>query len=212
MKNPKKSKVRTQLVVSSGVLPNYRKIPKGAIKIVYPAIQQPDNYSCGAGALMAVAARLGVGPERIEEFKAALKTNAAHGTYYADICTYANHLGLDASVQIGVSKRRLKRLLDKQVSVIISFQAWADDASEYDDLDREENGHFAVADGYDDECVYFMDPSLHGRRGFLEWGEFQQRWHENEGSAKVERYSRLAIVIRPKGHQPVYDMLARHID
>ncbi len=212
MKKQKQLAKAAQMALS-GRSVNYREIPKGAIKIAHPAIQQPDNYSCGAGAMMSAAARIGVGPERIEEFKAGLKTNPEHGTYYRDILDYAKSLGLNAALHIGMTKRQLKKLLEKQYSIILSMQAYADDPVEYDDPSIELSGHYILAEGFDDEdYFYFMDPSLHGRRGFMSWPELRKRWHENEGSAKVESYSRLAIVIGADGHKPIYDYLARHID
>jgi hypothetical protein len=70
-----------------------------------------------------------------------------------------------------------------------------------------------VAIGYDDDNVYFMDPSLTGRRGFLSWADLDKRWHENEGTVRdPEPYARLGIVIGPQGHEISYLTRARKID
>lgn len=181
-------------------------IPGGAIKITLPEVQQPDAYSCGAAALMSVAAYYGVGPEKLEDFKAALGTTPEHGTYYRNMETYACSLGLDVSVHTDMTCDELKKLLDEHAPVILSIQAYADDPKVYDNPASNADGHYVVAIGYDGEGnFYFMDPSLPARRGFLPGSELDQRWHENEGSSEPEIYQHLAIVVKPGQHKPAYD-------
>lgn len=175
-----------------------RKIPKGAIKVMLPDVQQPDDYSCGAGVFMSIASYFGVGPEELETIKLRLGTNPEHGTYYREIEKYANELGLKARVRTNMTRRQLKRLLDRGVPVIVSMQAYADDESVYADPEHNKDGHYIAAIGYDDEDVfYFMDPSIAGQRGFLPWDELKRRWHEDEGWSEPEIHQRLAIVIKP---------------
>lgn len=176
----------------------YRKIPRGAIKVWLPDMQQPDDYSCGAAAFMSVAVKYEVGPERLETFKERLKTNEVNGTYYKDIELYANEIGLQARVFQHVTRARLKKWLRKGIPVILSIQAWADDTGVYNDPGSNEDGHYVVAIGYDrDNVFYFMDPSIHGVLGYMSWKNLVKRWHENEGSDKREISNRLAIVIKP---------------
>ncbi len=177
---------------------NPRRIKAGSIKIDLPAVQQRDNYSCGAGAFMSIALHYNAGPTDIEEYKAEMGTNPDGGTYYKRIVEYANRLGLNAKVEIGMTKRRLKKLLDQRIPVMLSMQAYALDESEYDNPDMDTDGHYIDAVGYDDEdCFYFMDPSITGSRGFLSWEELNKRWQENEGTGEREFYRHLGIVIRP---------------
>lgn len=174
-----------------------RKIPKGAIKVRLPDVQQPDDYSCGAAVLMSVGSYYLVGPDRLEAFKKRLGTEPEHGTYYKEIESYANELGLKARVHQHVTRKRLKKWLDRGIPVILSMQGWAEDQSVYDNPSHNDDGHFVVAIGYDDEdFFYFMDPSITGMRGFLSWKELKKRWHENEGADKTEISCRLAIVIK----------------
>lgn len=176
----------------------FRKIPAGAIKIDLPDVRQPDNFSCGAGAFMSIASHYNVGPLDIEDFKAALGTNSASGTYYRRIVEFANQLGLNASVQAGMTKRQLIKLIDRRIPVILSMQAYALDPDVYKDPDHQDDGHYIVAIGYDrHDNFYFMDPSITGRRGFLAWPELNRRWQENEGWEVKEFYRHLGIVVRP---------------
>lgn len=176
----------------------FRNIPAGAIKIDLPDIRQPDNYSCGAGALMSIACHYNVGPAEIEGFKVEMGTNPDNGTYYRRLVEYANRLGLNASVKIGMTRRQLRQLLDQRIPVILSMQAYALDPDVYKDPDHQDDGHYIVAVGYDKHnYFYFMDPSITGRRGYLSWRELDKRWQENEGSEVKEFYRHLGIIVRP---------------
>jgi hypothetical protein len=76
---------------------------------------------------------------------------------------------------------------------------------------RNQDGHYVVAIGFDDANIYFMDPSISGRRGYLSWREFKQRWHENEGTeTEPDVHQRLGIWIRPpRGGTPFLRYTAR---
>ena len=75
--------------------PLTREVPDGAIKVDIPGVQQRDDYSCGAAALMAVGSYFGVGPDDLEEYKKKLGTNEENGTNVYEILKYARELGLD---------------------------------------------------------------------------------------------------------------------
>lgn len=176
---------------------NTREIPAGAIKVDLRNVQQNDNFSCGPGSAMAVFAWCGVGPETLNEYRAALKTTSADGTNHLEIIRYALELGLDATVKSGITREQLKRYLDEGTPVIISFQAYATDARVYDDSAINGNGHYAVAVGYDSEdFFYFMDPSIAGRHGFLSWEDLNKRWHETEAGAEFSH--QMGMIIKPK--------------
>ena len=175
-----------------------RKIPAGAIKIALPFIRQPDDYSCGAGAAMSVAGGSNTGPSTIDAFKAAMGTNPQSGTYYREVARYLNELRFDATIRIGMTRRGLTNLIDKRIPVILSMQAWAKDPSVYQNADHQADGHYIVAIGYDDDdCFYFMDPSIDARPGYLSWKDLDRRWQENEGTEGIEFYRHLGIIVRP---------------
>jgi predicted double-glycine peptidase len=176
----------------------FHRIPAGAIKIDLPDVRQPDNFSCGAGVFMSIASYNNVGPLDLEEIKEALGTNSESGTYYRRIVDYANRLGLNASVQIGMTRRQLIKLIDQRIPVILSMQAYALDPVVYKDPDHQDDGHYIAAIGYDKrDNFYFMDPSITARRGYLPWRELDKRWQENEGWEVKEFYRHLGIIVRP---------------
>lgn len=185
-----------------------RKIPANAIKVPLPDMQQPDSYSC-ALCLISVAKYYGLGPDDFDTAKSKMGTTAADGTYYGKVHEYARELGLDATVQTEMTREDLKKLLDEKVPVILSMQAWGD-PQDYEDPNNNDNGHYIVAIGYDeDDYFYFMDPSVICRRAFLTWKELDKRWHENEREGEISHH--LGIICRPNGHEAVHDTVAVEI-
>jgi predicted double-glycine peptidase len=181
-------------------------IPPDAIHIRLEHVEQPDPVSCGAAALLSICNYYGVGPQEIEEFKKKLHTGD-NGTDFRSLMAYAEQLGLEAKAEHDTTPSRMTsaRLADyvrNGKPVICSIQAYADDPQDYDDPNNNENGHYVVAVGVDEENFYFIDPSINWRnpkanpwRGFLSRKEFDKRWHDNEGTdARPELIRRLGIV------------------
>ena len=111
---------------------------------------------------------------------------------------------------------QLQESLDNGKPVICSIQAYDEHHSAEKRAEiykKDENGHFVVTIGYDEENVYFMDPSLYGRRGYLPKPEFEQRWHDDEGTTdKPNPIQHLGLVIWKSGGTSAYARCARRID
>ena len=196
----------------------FQDVPVGAIKIPLHDVQQDDDSSCGAAALMSVCSYYQVGPKTLASFKHKLHTDPDEGTYYLNIRDFARKLGLLADVETGMSIDKLKEYLDKGIPVICSIQAWGEAGTDYT---KDGNGHYVVAIGYDAKSnFYFMDPSpttegtvADPRYGYLAEEEFVKRWHEDEGvKGKPEPYKRLGIVIMPNPKKASALLRARAIE
>ncbi len=148
--------------------------------------------------------------------KKRLGTNRKEGTDYPKIVSYAKEVGLRAKVWKEMKPEELDRCLRDRHPVICSIQAYdSDHPKQVPQIyyDKNVNGHFVVAIGYDDKNYYFMDPSLTGRRGFLPRQEFVKRWHDNEGRAHhPDIIARLGLEIWSEQGKPVYQHRARMID
>jgi predicted double-glycine peptidase len=187
----------------------------GAIKIPLPNVQQLNSYSCGAAAFQAVCCYFGVGPDDPDEFARELKTNPRTGTKPEEIIRWAEKYRLHAEFVPGMSILQLKACLDEGKPVICSMQAYGPTKKRRDQYTAKSphgpyvdlDGHFIVAIGYDHENIYFEDPSLAGRRGFIPIDEFDGRWHEHEVSG---RYVHLGLVIWREG-EPAYLRTANYI-
>jgi sialate O-acetylesterase len=186
-----------------------RGIPDGALKVHVPGVQQHDNYSCGAAALMAVCSSFGVGPEELEDYKKKLGTNEENGTNVYEMLKMARELGLTAEIRHNMKLDELRKCLDDGAPVICSIQAYGDPDSYY----RDDNGHYVVAVGYDEGNFYFEDPVLPGRDGFLPVKEFDRRWHDDEGTTeKPDPHAHLGLIVRRKRGEPVVPSRARKVD
>jgi predicted double-glycine peptidase len=152
-------------------------IPAKAIKIALPGVRQQTKYSCGAVAFRAICMYFGVGPEDEKEYIKMLGTNAKDGTWPEAIVKHAKRLGFKVHAKIGMTIEELKNFLDQGIPVICSMQAWG--SPKY--YKTADSGHYIVAIGYDKKRLYFEDPSMDGgRRGYLSYKEFDERWHDKD--------------------------------
>jgi predicted double-glycine peptidase len=197
-------------------LANYHEFKPSAIKIALPDVQQPDQFSCGAASLMSILAYYGAGPEDYDVLKKKLNTTEKNGTDYHQMIRFASEQGLQADAKADMKLAQLEKCLDECKPVICSIQAYAEKVPEDKRAEayrKDDNGHYLVAIGYDADNIYFMDPSLTGRRGFLPKAEFDARWHDNEGTTEQLRLiSHLGLVIWKPAGVAAYPRFARRID
>jgi predicted double-glycine peptidase len=201
---------------SAVCLANYHEFKPSAIKIALPEVQQPDEFSCGAASLMSILAYYGAGPEDYDVLKKKLGTTQKDGTDYHHMIRFAGEQGLQADAKAEMTITQLEKCLDECKPVICSIQAYAEKVPEEKRAEaykKDDNGHYLVVIGYDADNIYFMDPSLTGRRGFLPKLEFEARWHDNEGTTEQPKLiSHLGLVIWKPAGAAAYPRFARRID
>ena len=193
----------------------YAEYQAAAIQIRLPEVQQPEDYSCGAAALMSILSYYGVGTEDYEILKERLGTNEEDGTNYRKMIAYAEEVGLKTRIWKWMESSQLAKCLKDRHPVICSIQAYETEPKKIPDVyyDENVNGHYVVAIGFDEQNYYFMDPSLMGRRAFLAKNEFVKRWHDDEGKAKQPKVlTHLGLEIWKEGGDSAYDHRARRID
>src|SRR5687768_14274284 len=157
-----------------------RVIPPGAIKVSLPHVVQQEGYTCGQAALASIRGYFGVGrcedeSQLLEDMKIAAGDES--GSDPAHIVAGLGKLQHD--VKRKMSDAALRKALDNKHPVMVMVQAWGDPKPPT--YDGWTDGHWIVAIGYDKQGVYFEDPSLYCRRGFLTWKELDKRWHDVEG-------------------------------
>lgn len=94
----------------------------------------------------------------------------------------------------------LTSYISKGYPVIVDFQAWPDTphyapppggwANDTDD------GHYNVVIGFDDERLFFMDPSTLGHYTYIPKEEFLVRWHDTDGPNNVPIYNYMIVPYR----------------
>lgn len=162
-----------------------------------PKVIQSHKFDCGAAALRAVCQYYGVGPDEEDDYIKLLGTTE-DGTEPEDIARVASQLGLKAAIKTGLTLDNLKYCLARKTPVICAIQAWGDE-EEYDQL---QDGHYVVAIGFDDQYIFFEDPSMKSiERGRLLHDDFVKRWIDTRIGSQ-ERLEHLGIIFWKAVHQP----------
>lgn len=191
-KNRKKRNNRYDESEGGGVA-EYKRIPKGVIKVPVPSVQQTTNFSCGAAATQSVCCYFGVGPDEQDEYMEKLKADPDGGTAPADIVQFCKDHGLTARAIENMTTDDLIWYLEKGRPVICAMQAYGTKK----DYKNRKSGHYVVAIGYDKKNIYFEDPMSTGRRAFLSIEEFAERWHDHD--KHKNEFKHLGIVVWKRG-------------
>ena len=165
-----------------------------ALKLIrVPMTRQATDYTCGVAAVQSV---LGYYGEDVHEHAlyAELHPEPVMGTNTHDIAALLNARGFEVFVATGAELSDLKKSLDSGKPVIVALQAWGNMP---DYTDEWEQGHFAVAIGYDDKNIYFMDPSTLGQYTYIPSQEFLARWHDYEKEGRLIRFMMTASRKKP---------------
>jgi ABC-type bacteriocin/lantibiotic exporter with double-glycine peptidase domain len=154
------------------------------MKIKYfPNLRQTYGYDCGAQVLQAVLAYYGIDINEGEIMKLAGTTK--QGTSVAKIKEVAKKHGLKIDFK-EMNIEDVKKYIDKKIPVILLLQAWTS-KSNADWKNDWQDGHYAIAIGYDKKGIYFEDPSSIFRT-FLSYNELKDRWHDKDNKIKYVNY------------------------
>ncbi len=170
-----------------------------------PVVTQQSNFSCGPAATLALLRYWR--PEAFEsvgeaDLYAPLETTHARGTEPEPIAALLRRNGLDAEYRHGdVTISDLERAVDEGQPPIVDLQAWTDHPTPY--RETWDAGHYVVMVGYDEERLFFADPSTMTPDGyaFLPRNELEERWHDLAGLSD-DRVERMAIFVRGRSPRP----------
>jgi predicted double-glycine peptidase len=166
--------------------------------VAVPVVTQQSNFSCGPAAALSLLRYWR--PETYDgvderALYAPLETTDACGTEPEPIAALLRKNGLEARYRHGdVTVKDLERAVDAREPPIVDLQAWTDHPIPY--RDTWDAGHYVVMVGYDDERLYFADPSTMTPHGyaFLPRAELDERWHDLAGLTN-DRVERMAIFV-----------------
>ncbi|HTZ39690.1 MAG TPA: C39 family peptidase [Syntrophales bacterium] len=173
-----------------------------------PLIRQMRDYTCGAAALQSVLVYYGedIGQAELARL---LGSDPQKGTSYRAILRFANRKFPDPRKRdfwmwkrCGMTIDDLRQEIDRGKPAILAFQAWAKPGVNWKKEWNE--GHYAVAIGYDENNLIFMDPSVLGHYAFIPVDEFLDRWHDRDPSTG-ERLIQCGLVIGNDWKTPSYD-------
>jgi uncharacterized protein YvpB len=173
-----------------------------------PLVRQTMDYTCGVAALQSVLLYYGeeFGQTELARY---LGVSTQHGTNYRAILRFANRKFPDPQKRdfwmwkrCGMTIDDLRQVIDTGRPPIIPFQAWGRPGIDWKKEWKE--GHYAVAVGYDENNIYFMDPSVLGHYAYIPVGEFLDRWHDRD-PATGDKLIQCALVIGNDSKIPSYD-------
>jgi len=176
-----------------------------ARELAVPDVRQATDYTCSASALQAVLAYYGV-ELREDVLARELGATPEDGAPPEAIVRVAAAHGLVAAKREHMTIEDLAAQLAQGHPVIVEMQAWSDKprTSWADDWD---DGHYAIVVAIDGDRLVFEDPSVLGSRAVLSRKEFEERWHDIDGTY---RNVRAGIVFG--GKQPARAPARVHMD
>jgi uncharacterized protein len=185
-------------------------LPRNLIRV--PKVRQQTDFSCGTAATLALLRYWRV-PEYADVDEAKLYqqlgTTPARGTEPQAIAAFLNAApGITAEYRHGdVTVGDLERAVDLLQPPVVDLQAWRDHDAPWRDV--WDAGHYVVLVGYDDERLFFMDPSraTPGPYAYLPRAELDERWHDLTGDHNQE-VLRMAVFARgpalpPSAEEPM---------
>jgi predicted double-glycine peptidase len=164
-----------------------------------PVVTQRRDFSCGPAAALALLRYWrpeAYGAVDETDLYASLETTNERGTEPEPMEALLRRSGLEAHYRFGdVTVSELERAVDAREPPIVDLQAWTDHEAPY--RETWDAGHYVVMVGYDDERLFFADPSTMTPHGyvFLPRAELEERWHDLAGSNDVP-VERMAIFVR----------------
>lgn len=182
-----------------------------------PIYRQSKNYTSGVACVQSVLRYAKYELDiREDNLARALNATEEHGVKADKIAQYLNAVRLDekeepcfkAELRKNMTLDELKKELAKGHPVICAIQAWDwDENEEYTmELDYSgewECGHWVLAIGYNDDNVFFMDPSTAGNYTYIPNKKLMERWHDYNVDENNQRYDLIqwGIVIELCGDQ-----------
>jgi predicted double-glycine peptidase len=161
-----------------------------------PSAPQRNSYSCGAAVTQAVAQYFGYWT-RQDDVVEELGTSPAKGTSSDAIVAFFKKMGLRVRRQDGMTWEELDDLAkNKDVAVIVNFQAWNAKPKGKDYSDEWEDGHYAILMAINNNNIYLRDPSMIGSIGFLPKEDFLKRWHDQDTKdGKRREFQQMCIIV-----------------
>lgn len=164
-----------------------------------PSRRQQTAYTCGVASLQAALEHFGIEPPSEERFAELLGTTHEQGTSISAMAQAAQALGLQASIHQGLTLDDLAHLTSQGVLPIVAYQAWPEASQKASEAwkNSDDNGHYSIVRGVDEDRVTFMDPAVsRGGHRQLDQDEFLKVWHDIDSSSKPpKRLVRAALLL-----------------
>lgn len=164
-----------------------------AVLIEVPQTRQATPYTCGVAVVQSILAYNGF-YYRQDVLEEKVGATPEDGTNPRQIMAGLREFGIGAELEQNIGLERLRARIDSGKPVICVLQAWNDDPG-FDYSTGWDDGHYAIAIGYDDARIYFMDPSTLDNYTYIDNARFLERWHD--GNERIQLHQAGIIVTNP---------------
>jgi predicted double-glycine peptidase len=158
--------------------------------IKVPLARQATSYTCGVASLQSLLYYFG-DDWRQDNLATELGSDSANGTNYNNIVKFCKKLNYSVNVYKELSIDSLKSMVSKGNPILVVIQAWAGTSVDY--KNEWESGHYVICVGYDNNNLYFMDPSTLGNYTYIPTNEFLSRWHDNDQEGNLLSHFAISI-------------------
>jgi uncharacterized protein len=160
---------------NSSILDNNNLSQNNTTLLNVPNVIEPNNYSSGPASLQAVLSYYGMDMNADELIN--MTNCTVNGTAPGNIANVATNLGFSATVKQNMTLKDLQQYMIQGTPIIVDAQAWKNNSTNQNWTDDQNNSHYMVVIGIDNQNVYFEDPTVIGSRGYISNQEFLDRWH-----------------------------------
>lgn len=149
-----------------------------------PISRQEKKYTCGVAVVKSI---FNYFKTKISENKLSkiLETTNKDGTNHNNIYKLISKICYCEQLEF-LTMKDIEKFINKQYVMIVALQAWDKSSSSYED--KWNSGHYAIIIGYDDNKIYFMDPSS-TKYAFINKNDFFKRWHDADKENKLKHFS-----------------------
>jgi predicted double-glycine peptidase len=168
-----------------------------------PLVSQLRDYTCGVAVVRSVFKAHG----RVEseaDLLAPLGASEDTGVSYRMIERLARAKGYSCDHREGMTVGEVKETIRGGVPVIVMLQAWGNRRMETYRRSKKD-GHFAIATGFNEDHLFFMDPSTPRTYTHIPTDEFDRRWRDldyfetSPGKRTVEVVTNFGLTMRRAG-------------
>ncbi len=174
--------------------------PRALIEL--PQTRQATNYTCGVAVVQSLLAHGGI-LYRQDVLEKELGATPEDGTGPEAIMASLRQHGFEAALEQNMTLERLRHHIDAGRPVVCLLQAWNGDP-DFDYTDGWEDGHYAIAIGYDDCRVYFMDPSTLANYAYIDNDAFLARWHDGNETVQLRQTGIVVAIPSPVYRRDAY--------
>ena len=167
----------------------------------FPIVRQSTPDTCSCACVQACLCYYGLDYRDDEIRKFMDIGNGVKEVHPSKIVEALQHFGKLKAKYKKLTLDNIKVCINRHQPVILNLQAWYKSAKPNLSLDND--GHYAVAVGYDSidqsSCIIFSDPASFYKT-YLSGDELERRWHD--GDKADWDYDHMGIIVY--GRKPVY--------